>query len=290
MSRLAGKVAVITGGARGQGRAHAIQMAREGAQIVVCDIADQIASVPYPMGTADDLAETVAQVEALDRRCLGITADARDPEQMGEVIGRAVSEFGGIDTLVVNHAICVPGSWDTPEEVFGEVVSVNLNAVFTCCRAGVPHLIERGGGSIVLISSGAGLRPVPHLTAYSAAKHGVIGLMRSLSVELAPHRIRVNAVCPGFVNTPMVVNDTFINMFAGKESGGTIEEMAFGASTLALLPEPWLEPSDISHAVVYLASDESRFVTGIEIPVDLGTNNQPAGVPPVVAKMLGGQT
>jgi (+)-trans-carveol dehydrogenase len=286
MSRLTSKVALITGGARGMGRAHAIRLAQDGADIVACDIGDQIASVPYPMSTELDLAETVAQVEALNQHCLGIKADARDPGQMRDVAARAVSEFGGLDIAVVNHAIGITGSWDTPVDVFDDVIAVNLKAVFTTCQAVIPHLIARGDGSIVLISSAAGLAAVPKMTAYCAAKHGVIGLMRSLSAELAPNRIRVNAVCPGFVNTPMTINETFINLFAGKESGGTMAELSFGARTLGLLDEPGLEPSDISHAVAYLASEEARYVTGIAIPVDLGTNNQPAGVPPIVAQMM----
>jgi SDR family mycofactocin-dependent oxidoreductase len=280
MGRLDGKVALITGGARGQGRAHAVRLAEEGASIIVTDIATDFDSVPYPMATAQDLEETVALVEALDQRCLGVLADARSLAQTRDVVTRSIAEFGKIDILVVNHGIAPPCRWDAPEQVCHDVVDVNLKGAFLTCQAVIPHLIERGdGGSIVLTSSVAGLQSFHNMAVYVMAKHGVTGLMRALSADLAPYRIRVNAICPGMVDTPMVMNEPVLSMFSGKATGGTREEAAFTGRTMNLLPEPWLADRDIANALLWLVSDDARYVTGIAVPVDLGMCNQPAGIP-----------
>lgn len=282
MQRLDGKVAVITGGARGQGRAQAIRMAEEGADIVVCDIAEQISSVPYDLSSDEDLTQTVVEVEKTGRRCVAVKADARRAGDMERVMQTAIDEFGKINILAVTHGIGTACGWDCTEEQFDDVIQVNLKGVWQACKAAIPHLIEQGeGGSIVLTSSVAGVRSFYGMVPYVAAKHGVVGLMRILSAELAPHWIRVNAVCPGVVDTPMVMNDSILSLFAGKETGGTREEAAFASESLALLPTPWVETRDLANAVLWLASDESRYVTGITLPVDLGMSNQPSGIPPV---------
>lgn len=287
MGKLDGKVALVTGGARGQGRSHAIRMAEEGAQIIVCDIADQVPSVPYQMATEDDLAETVKLVEALDQRCLAVQADARSAAQLREVVERGVAEFGRIDIAAINHGICVTGGWDTPEETIDDVLDINLKGAFLACQAVIPQLIEQGdGGSIVLTASVAGLTASYGLLGYGMSKFGVVGLTKCLSAELAAHRIRVNAVCPGAVDTPMVVNEHMMSLFSGLETGGTRETADLGVRGMALMPDAWLDPRDISNAVCFLASDEARFITGIAMPVDLGTANQPAGIPPIAAEAL----
>jgi SDR family mycofactocin-dependent oxidoreductase len=290
MHRLEGKVVLVTGGARGQGRAHALRLAEEGADIVVTDIAAQIDSVPYPMASETDLVETAKLVEALDRRCVAVQADARDAGQMAAAVRQGRDELGRLDAVIVNHGIGTPGGWDAPDEVIDDIVAVNLRSVLTACRATIPVLIEQGrGGSIVLTSSAAGLRPYAGLTIYTMAKHGVIGLMRALSADLAPHGIRVNALCPGAVDTPMLMNDTILSMFCGVPTGGTREGAAFAARNLGLLPEPFLSAADIAAAGAWLVSDDARYVTGTALSVDLGTVNQPPGIPPVAAEALAAQ-
>jgi (+)-trans-carveol dehydrogenase len=280
VGKLEGKVALITGGARGQGRAHAVRLAQDGANVVICDVSEQMPLVPYPMADDDDFAQTVEAVEEFDRRCIGLRADVRSAEDMNGAAQRCIDEFGRIDVLVANAGIGIPGTWDIPEQSFDAMIEVNLKGVFLACQAVIPHLIRQGtGGSLVLTSSVAGIRPYHGLTAYVAAKHGVVGLMRSLSADLGPYRIRVNALLPGLVNSPMIMNDTFMSGLAGKETGGTPDDVAWFGRTVHLLPGPWVEPESIAHAAAFLASDEAACITGAEIPVDLGTANQPPGMP-----------
>jgi (+)-trans-carveol dehydrogenase len=280
VGKLEGKVALITGGARGQGRAHAVRFAQEGAQIVICDVPKQMALVPYPMATDDDFKQTVEAVEAFDRRCIDLKADVRSATDMNAAAQCCVDEFGRIDILVANAGIGIPGSWDTPEAVFDTQIDVNLKGLFLACQAVIPHFIrQETGGSIVLVSSVAGVRPYHGLTAYVASKHGAVGLMRSLAADLGPYRIRVNALLPGLVNTPMIMNDVFMSGLAGKEVGGTPEDVAWYGRTVHLLPERWVEPENLAQAAAFLASDEACYITGQEIAVDLGTANQPPGMP-----------
>jgi len=268
--RLDGKTALITGGARGQGRSHAVTLAEAGADIAVLDICEQLDTVPYEMATEADLEETVAAVEALDRQCIGIRADARDASQMEDAAARTVETLGGIDVLSVNHGISAINTWNEISEAdWTDHLDTNLTGVWNAARAVIPNMLERGGGSIVFTSSSAGLIAFPALAPYNAAKHGVLGLMKTLAVELASDSIRVNAVCPGMVNTDMIMNDAVKSAFAG---GGEPSEadFRFACETLNLLPVPWLEPKDISNAVLFLASDDARYVTGFAMPVDAG--------------------
>lgn len=277
--RLDGKTALVTGGARGQGRSHAVTLAEAGADIAVFDICEQIDTVPYAMATEADLAETVAAVEALDRRCIGIRADARDAKQMEEVAARTIDELGGIDALCVNHGISAINAWNEISEAdWADHLDTDLTGVWNAARAVIPNMLERGSGSIVLTSSSAGLIAFPSLAPYNAAKHGVIGLMKTLAVELAPHSIRVNTVCPGMVDTDMIQNEAVKSAFAGGKQS-TEAEFRFACETLNLLPVPWIEPKDISNAVLFLASDEARYVTGFAMPVDAGLVDQPPGIP-----------
>ncbi|MBK5220738.1 MAG: mycofactocin-coupled SDR family oxidoreductase [Thermoleophilia bacterium] len=286
MGRLSGKVAFVTGAARGQGRSHAVTLAREGAQIVAVDICEQISAVPYPMSTPEDLEETVSLVEALDQRCLAVQADTRDAKAMQEAADNAVAELGKIDIAAINHGIAVPGGWDeTTEEVWNANIDTNLTGAWWATRAVIPHMIDNGGGSIVITSSVSGIRAFWGLTSYVASKHGLIGLMKGLAAELAPHWIRVNVICPTNVATPMLHNPVIFGMFAGQEEG-TIDDMDLPARSMNLLPEPWIEPEAISYGVLYLASDEAKHVTGVTLPVDAGMSQMPPGIPPAAQERL----
>jgi (+)-trans-carveol dehydrogenase len=287
MGRIEGKVALITGGARGQGRSHAIRLAEEGARIVVTDICGQIDTVPYPMATEEDLAETVRQVEALDQPCLAIKADARDQAAMEAAVQEAVDRFGRIDVLAVNHGVAMVKGWDewTPQE-WKDMLDTDLLSVWISTRAALPHMIENGGGSVVITASASGLQSQLGLLPYMAAKWGVVGLTKSLAAEMAEHWVRVNAVCPTNVASPMLHNEAVITLFNGGREDSTIEDMKFPATATNLLPIPWVEPVDISNAVLFLASDEARYITGFAMPVDAGMSNQTPGIPPIAGKRL----
>lgn len=272
MGRLDGKVAFVTGAARGQGRSHAIRLAEEGADIVAVDVCAPVDTAPYPTGTPDDLADTVKSVENLDRRVLSRQADVRDLATLQDVVVEAVEMFGGIDIVVANAGIAsFAPSWELTEQQFQEMVDVNLIGVWKTTKAVIPGMLERGrGGSIVLISSLAGLVAYGNLSHYTAAKHGVTGLMRSLAVELAPHDIRVNSVHPTTVNTPMINNPAIYKLFFPDADGCTEEHARARFVHMNGLRVPWVEAVDISNAVLYLASDEARYVTGTTHVVDAG--------------------
>jgi SDR family mycofactocin-dependent oxidoreductase len=274
MGTLDGKVAFITGAARGQGRSHALALAREGADIVALDIGrDAFESVPYPLGTEAELDETVAAVEALGRRALKGLADVRDLAQVQAVVDTALETFDGIDIVCANAGIgSFFVSWEITPQQWQDMIDVNLTGVFNTTRATLPSMIERGqGGSLVLTSSTAGLIGYAHTAHYTAAKHGVIGLMKVLAQELGPHRIRVNAVCPTTVNTPLVVNDATFQLFAPDVSNPTADDVREAFAGLNSLPDlPWIEPEDVSEAVVWLCSEAARYVTGLAMPIDAG--------------------
>ncbi|HSL00409.1 MAG TPA: mycofactocin-coupled SDR family oxidoreductase [Rubrobacteraceae bacterium] len=271
MGKLDGKVALITGGARGQGRSHALTFAREGAEIIVCDVPEGLPTVPYPLATAGDLADTARRVEDLDQRCLAFRADVRDSEQMRGVVEEAITEFGHIDILLANAGIESFGeTWELTDEQWDEMIAVNLTGVWKSCRAVVPHMIERRTGVILMTSSIAGLKGLANQAHYCAAKHGVVGLMRALAIELAPHGIRVNTVHPSSVDTPVIKNQAMYTLFSGGNPNATLEEVRPAFRALNLLDTPWMEPQDISNAMLWLASDDARYVTGITLPVDAG--------------------
>jgi (+)-trans-carveol dehydrogenase len=282
-----GKVVLITGGARGQGRAHAIRLAEEGADIIVTDLCSQLPEVTYPMGTREELDETVRLVEKLDRRCLSYVADAGDAARMREVMDLAVAEFGHLDTVVINHGISVVNTLedDAADHNWDVVMEHNLSAVWRTARAAIPHLRERGG-SIIVTASGAGLVPLFNNPSYVAAKHGVIGLVKALAADLAQDWIRVNAVCPTTVPTPLFINDVNVRRFNPGNPNATVADMEFPSRSLNLLPVPWIEPEAVSHAVLYLASDEAKYVTGIALPVDAGQTTQPPGITPLIGQRL----
>ncbi len=273
MGRVEGKVAFITGAARGQGRAHALRLAEEGADIIGIDACEPQPAVPYPPATQEDLDETVRQVEALDRRIIARKADVRSLDQLQQVMDEGVAELGHVDIVVANAGISGTPQLaeDIPDEEFMDMQDVNLAGVWRSARVAIKHMKERGqGGSIILTSSAAGLMPYGNIAHYVAAKHGVVGLMRSLALELAPFSIRVNSVHPTTVDTPMVQNEAIYKLFRPDLDNPTQDDFAEAAKTMNALPVPWVEAVDISNGVLFFASDESRYVTGVPLPVDAG--------------------
>ena len=271
--RVEGKVAFVTGAARGQGRSHAVRLAQEGADIIAVDLAGQVASVPYPMATPEDLDQTVKEVEALDRRIVARQADVRDYAALKSALDEGVAQLGRLDIVCSNAGIASFGPADELDETtWQDMIDINLTGMWHACKAAIPHLIEGGrGGSIVITSSDAGLKGFPNLAHYVSAKHGVVGLMRTLALELAPHMIRVNSLHPTTVNTDMIQNPATYRLFCPDLENPTADDMAGPSRDLNALPIPWVEPADISNAVLWLASDESRYVTGIMLPVDAGS-------------------
>ena len=273
MGRVEGKVAFVTGAARGQGRSHAIRLAEEGADIIAVDLCRQIDSVPYPMSTSDDLAETVKQVEALDRRIVASEADVRDGVALRAAVDDGVAQLGRLDIVSANAGIAstADGTVGLSDQEWQDMVDVNLTGVWQTCKAAVPHLVRGGrGGSMILTSSAAGLMAYPNIGHYVAAKHGVVGLMKTLALELAPQNIRVNSLHPTQVNTPMIMNETIYRLFLPDQEHPTAEGFAPVSQEMNALPIPWVESVDISNALVFLASDEARYITGVTLPVDAG--------------------
>lgn len=266
MARVEGKVAVISGAARGQGRAHAVALAREGADIVAFDVCGAIETVTTPPATEEELRETARLVEEEGRRCITAVADARDLPALRELADRAVDELGSVDILCVNHGVwnVASNSWEMEEEMWDTQIDVLLTGAWKVCKAFIPKILAgEAGGSIILTASANGYTPQPGAVAYCAAKAGVINMMRVLAFELGEHNVRVNAVCPGGVGTKMLLE------------GGTVERAAelnprYITHNRNLLPIEWQPVDSISGAMVWLASDEAAYVTGVELPVDAG--------------------
>jgi SDR family mycofactocin-dependent oxidoreductase len=262
--RLAGRVALVTGAARGQGRSHAVRLAAEGADVIALDLCAPVATLDYETATPDDLATTARLVTEAGGRIATAAVDVRDAAGMESAVADGVAELGRLDVVVANAGVCAIRRWDEVEpDLWDTVVGINLTGVWNTCVASLPHLVGTGGGSMILISSTAGLKGQPFLTAYVAAKHGVVGIMRSLANELASKHIRVNSLHPTGVDTPML-----------NAMGGLTERIADDPQVGSLfknsLPVDLVTSDDISDAVVFLASDESRFVTGLTMTVDAG--------------------
>jgi SDR family mycofactocin-dependent oxidoreductase len=272
MGTLDGKVAFISGGARGQGRSHAVRLATEGADIVTFDICEQIDSVPYPLGTEHELGQTVKEVEALGRRIVAAKADVRDEAAVNKVFSEGLAEFGRVDIVIANAGIMpVLGPTSTVVQAWHDCIDVMLTGVLYTIEAAVPTLVEQNqGGAIVLTSSAVGLKGATRslrsktygMLGYTAAKHGVVGLMRSYANALGAYNIRVNSIHPTGADTPMVNNDAFLG--AAPEVPEVFEAMT------NILPVPLIEARDVSDAVAWLVSDQARYVTGAVIPVDAG--------------------
>jgi SDR family mycofactocin-dependent oxidoreductase len=272
MGRLDGKVAFITGAARGQGRSHAIRMAEEGADIIGVDLCEDIGTVPYELGSWEELEETAREVEKLDRRMIYDRADVRSQEQLNSAVERGVAALGRLDIVVANAGIWSHAPFvEMSDEMYFDMIDVNQHGPYRTCKATVPVLLEQDeGGSIVIISSTAGRKGFPNHAHYSSAKHAVVGLMRTLANELAPSFIRANTIHPSSVYTKMNQNEAIWELFAPGVENPTYDDFGATFTALNMLPIPWMDPVDISNAVLFLASDESRYVTGIEFPVDAG--------------------
>jgi (+)-trans-carveol dehydrogenase len=272
--RVEGKVAFITGAARGQGRAHAVRLAQEGADIIAIDICKQIDTVEFPLGSPEDLAATADLVKGQNRRIYTAEVDVRDYDALKAAVDAGVEQLGRLDIIVANAGI---GNGGGPldkitEEVWDDMMDVNLTGVWKTVKAGVPHILAGGrGGSIILTSSVGGLKSYPNTGHYVAAKHGVVGLMRSFAVELGQHNIRVNSVHPTNVNTPLFMNDVTKRLFRPDLENPTADDMAVVARMMHVLPIGWVEPEDIANAVLFLASDEARYITGVTLPIDAGS-------------------
>jgi SDR family mycofactocin-dependent oxidoreductase len=264
-SRFQGKVAFITGAARGQGRAHAQRLAGEGADIIAVDICASAETTGYPGPTEDDLAETARLVEAQGRRAFVRRVDVRNFDTLQDTLRDGVAELGRLDVVVANAGICTASlSWEIPAQQWQETISTNLTGTFFTAKAAIPILIEQGtGGSMVFVSSVAGLRGLPFLADYAASKHGVVGLARTMANELGEYNIRVNTVHPHGVATGMLVPGMMPLIEAHAATLGPI--------FMGSLPDQIMQPEDIADAVAWLASDEARYVTGVQLPVDLGT-------------------
>ncbi|MBO0849506.1 MAG: mycofactocin-coupled SDR family oxidoreductase [Pseudonocardia sp.] len=274
MGRMDGKVALVTGAARGQGRSHALRLAEEGAEIVAVDLCAQIDTVPYGMSRPEDLAETAKRIEELDRRVVTQEADVRDGGSLEAAVSAGLSEFGHIDVVCANAGIfSYAPTWEMTDQMWEDMLAVNVTGVWKTLRAALPSMIERGqGGSLVLTSSTAGLRGFANMVHYTAAKHGVVGIMRTMVQEVSQYNIRCNTVHPTAVDTDMIQNKPMYQLFLPDAKPEELTRENYGAAFQALhtMPHPWVEARDISNAVLWLASDESRYVTGQTIAVDLG--------------------
>ncbi|WP_305093470.1 mycofactocin-coupled SDR family oxidoreductase [Prescottella sp. R16] len=263
--RFEGKIAFITGAARGQGRAEAVRLASEGADIIAVDICRPLEYPAYPGATRDDLTVTVKEVEALGRRIVAREVDVRDFDALRQALSDGVAELGGLDVVVANAGVCTAATtWEHALEQWQETIDINLTGVFHTVKAAVPILLEQGrGGAIVMTSSVAGLRGLPFVAAYSASKHGIVGLCKTLANELGQHRIRVNTVHPAGVTTDM----------QPAEMQQLIADHAdtLGPIFMNALPDAATDAEDIAGTVAWLLSDEARHITGAQIPVDLGT-------------------
>ena len=274
MGRVEGKVAFVTGAARGQGRSHALRLAEEGADIIAVDVPEQIDTVLYPLASVEDLAETVRQVEALDRRIVAREADVRDSAALAAVVKEGVAELGRLDIVLANAGVYSPGpTLEMSDQVWQDMIDVNLTGVWRTLKAAVPYIIDGGhGGSVVLTSSLAAFNALENIAHYSAAKAGVVMLMKVMAKELAPHNIRVNTVHPSTVATDMVLNDATYRIFRPDLTSPTRADFEEVASTLNRLPVTLMQPRDISEAVLHLVSDSSRYITGTTHIIDAGTS------------------
>ncbi|BBX15588.1 SDR family mycofactocin-dependent oxidoreductase [Mycolicibacterium duvalii] len=272
--RVEGKVAFITGAARGQGRAHAVRLAEEGADIIAVDICKQIDSVLIPLSNPEDLAETADLVKNAGGRIHTAEVDVRDFDALKAAVDAGVEEFGRLDIIVANAGIGNGGQLlhETGEPDWDDMIGVNLSGVWKTVKAGVPHILAGGrGGSIILTSSVGGLKAYPHTGHYVAAKHGVVGLMRTFAVELGAQNVRVNSVHPTNVNTPLFMNEPTMKLFRPDLENPGPDDMKVVGQLMHTLPIGWVEPEDIANAVLFLASDEARFITGVPLPVDGGS-------------------
>ena len=274
--RLAGKVALITGAARGIGRAQAVRFAQEGADVIALDLCGPVDTVAAPASTPEDLDETAGLVRAAGGRIVTSIVDVRDQDQLQSATDNGAAAFGGLDIVCATAGITSRGlATELSEAAWQTMLDINLSGVWRTCKVTAPHLIARGSGSVILVSSIAGLRGLMGVAHYTAAKHGVVGLMRSLANELAPHGIRVNSVHPTNVDTPLIQNAAVASAFRPDlNREPTREEFAEAARSMNMLDIPWVQPIDVANACLFLASDEARYITSVTLPVDAGATQR----------------
>ncbi len=270
---LAGRVALITGGARGQGRSHAVGLARAGADIAVCDLGHDLDTVGYPLATPEDLAETVRLVEAEGRRCRSALVDVRSFDEVLAFADATAEEFGSLDIAVANAGISTMGSiLSLDAEGWQETIDVNLSGVFHTLRAAAPHMRRRRWGRLIGISSMMGRSANPLIPAYTASKWGVIGLVKSAAQDLAAFGVTVNAIAPGNISTPMIHNDVLYRLMRPDLEAPTAEDVAGPMTSLHLQPVPWLEPEEVTSAVRFLCSEGARHITGAVLDISAGAS------------------
>lgn len=272
MGRLQGKVAFVTGAARGQGRSHAVRLAEEGADIIAVDICRSIDSVPYELSSTDDLLQTVKEVEAVGRTILASVADVRSSTALQVAVDEGVKQLGRLDIVCANAGVLGFGRvHELSDNEWQDMLDVNLTGVWRTCKVAIPHMIAGGrGGSIILTSSAAALKGKPGIGHYSAAKTGLVGLMRTMANELGSDMIRVNTVHPTAVETSMVLNPPTFRRFRPDLEDPAKKDVVDAYAELNILNLPWIEAVDVSNAIVFLASDEARYITGVTLPVDAG--------------------
>jgi len=271
MEDLQGRVAFVTGGARGQGRAHALALARRGAAVAVCDVARDVDTIPYPLAAVRDLEDTGLLLEQAGAKFLTIQADIRDTEQINAATKEVADAFGRIDILVANAGVCGFGQfWDITDQMWDDMIDIDLTGTFKTMRAVVPYMLDQNYGRIVATASMGAKYGNRNLAHYIAAKWGVVGLVKTLALEVADRGITVNAICPTAVNTQMCHNPAFHKLFAPELDNPTMDDLEPRYAAINEIPIPWVEPEDISRAVLYLVSEEARFITGSTLDVGAG--------------------
>lgn len=271
--KVEGRVAFITGAARGQGRSHAVRLAEEGADIIAVDVCRQLRGVKLPMSTSEDLAETARLVKAQGRRIVTAEVDVRDFDAMQAAVEEGVRRLGRLDIVLANAALASEGMRlnRMDPDTWRDMIDVNLNGAWITARVAVPHIMAgKVGGSVVFTSSIGGLRGAENIGNYIASKHGLHGLMRTMALELGPRNIRVNTICPSSVGTDMLLNEPTYRMFRPDLDNPDIEDFKVASRQMHVLPIPYVDSIDISNAVLFLVSDEARYITGVALPVDGG--------------------
>jgi SDR family mycofactocin-dependent oxidoreductase len=273
MGSVDGRVALVTGAARGQGRAHAIALANEGADLIITDLCADISTVPYSLGSSEELAETASMVEATGRRCLTMTADIRDTAAMGLVVEAGLDTFGAIDICVANAGVTGYGKFhELDDDTWNDMIDVDLTGTFKTIRAVLPTMLDRRYGRIIATSSMAGRMGNANLAHYVAAKWGVIGMVKSLAMEVANKGITVNAIAPAAVDTPMLHNEAMYKLFCPDMEAPSREDVTPRYQAMNRLGVAWMDPEEISRAVLFVAADAAGSMTGQVIEVSLGSS------------------
>lgn len=272
MGRVEGRVALITGAARGQGRSHAVRLAEEGADIIGVDACARVGSTIYDPSTVDDLNETVRLVEKTGKQMIAGQVDVRDISSLREFVEGGVETLGRLDIVAANAGIVTYGrTHELTEEVWQEMIDVNLTGVWHTCKVAIPHMLAGGcGGSIIITTSIAALKGLPNTAHYSASKHGAVGLMKAMVNDYGSYSIRVNTLHPTNVNTHMLHNPGTYSLFVPDKDDVSRDEAMAVAPAMHALPTPYVEPIDMANALLFLASDEARYVTGAMLPIDAG--------------------